>query len=896
MNQSLRISIWNANGLSNKVRELEYFLKFQKIDIMLVSETRFTEKSYVKIVGYTIYTTNHPSGNAHGGTAILIKNTIKHFENHKYIHDYLQSTSIGVQGLNFPLILSAIYCPPRHNIVENQFNAFFEDLGQRFIAGGDWNAKHQYWGSRLNTPRGRQLFKSVMSKNLQCLSTGEPSYWPSDSNRVPDLLDFFVCKGISSNYTHVESLCDLTSDHTPVILTLSMNVILKEDQPKLINNRTDLEYFRQLVESKIDLDIQLQSEYDIDEAVTQLTKAIQTSAWEASPPSRMLPQSYNLYPLYIREKIAERRQLRRQWQNTRYPVDKRRFNRASQEVKRLIRTFRDENFQKYVEGLSPTKDTQYSLWKATKTFKRPKNMVPPLRKTNGSWAQSGDDKANTFAEHLSDVFQPFPSEVININEELEIQDFLQTPFQMAMPIQSFEFDDIFSTIHTEINPMKSPGFDLITGRLLQELPKKALKFITLIFNSIIIVGYFPALWKISQIVMILKPGKNPNEVASYRPISLLSTLSKLFEKLFLKRLKPFLNDIVPNFQYGFREKHSTIEQVHRLVEKINIAFEKRQYCSAAFLDVRQAFDKVWHDGLLYKIKKHLPHSFYHVLKSYLSDRAFQIKYEDCITELYRISSGVPQGSVLGPVLYLLYTCDIPFTDDTITATYADDTAILAIHNDPHLASQYLQQNLNLLQNWMKKWRIRVNETKSSHVTFSLRKGNCDPVRMNDQCLPQVDEVRYLGLHLDRRLTWRRHIVVKRKQLDITFKKMYWLLGRKSKLSRSCKLLVYKSILKPIWTYGIELWGASKNSNIDIIERFQTKTLRNILNIPWYISNKYIYLDIKISTVKQEIRQRSTSYQNRLSVHPNYSAVNLLDNTLNNFVRLRRYNVLDNVYR
>jgi hypothetical protein len=132
--------------------------------------------------------------------------------------------------------------------------------------------------------------------------------------------------------------------------------------------------------------------------------------------------------------------------------------------------------------------------------------------------------------------------------------------------------------------------------------------------------------------------------------------------------------------------------------------------------------------------------------------------------------------------------------------------------------------------------MKVNETKSTHVTFTTRRATCPPVKISDVQLPHSDEVKYLGLHLNRRLAWRKHIFTKRKQLGLTLTKMHWLLGRKSQLSTTNKLLLYKTILKPILTYGIQLWGTASTSNIEILERFQSKVLRIIVDAPWYVPN------------------------------------------------------------
>jgi hypothetical protein len=171
---------------------------------------------------------------------------------------------------------------------------------------------------------------------------------------------------------------------------------------------------------------------------------------------------------------------------------------------------------------------------------------------------------------------------------------------------------------------------------------------------------------------------------------------------------------------------------------------------------------------------------------------------------------------------VLYTAGLPTSPESTTATFADDTAVLATDSDPATASKKLQTNLLAIQNWFKKWRMKANECKSIHVTLT-RKQTCPPVQINNVQLPQKEEVKYHGLHLNRRFTWHKHIFVKRKQLRIILTIMYWLLGRKSKLSTNNKLLLYKSILKPIWTYGIQLWGTASTSNTQILERFQSQT-------------------------------------------------------------------------
>jgi hypothetical protein len=168
----------------------------------------------------------------------------------------------------------------------------------------------------------------------------------------------------------------------------------------------------------------------------------------------------------------------------------------------------------------------------------------------------------------------------------------------------------------------------------------------------------------------------------------------------------------------------------------------------------------------------------------------------------------------------------------------------------------------------------------------MRHATCPPVHFDDVQFPQSDDVKYLGLHLDRRLTWHKRIFTKRKQLGLTLTKIHWLLGRQSHLSTSNKLLLYKTILKSIWTYGIQLWGIGSTSNIEILERFQSKALRMIMDAPWYVPNSLVRRDLHCPTITEEIHRFSSHYGACLRTHPNHLAANLLGEPANR--RLRRY--------
>ena len=294
-----------------------------------------------------------------------------------------------------------------------------------------------------------------------------------------------------------------------------------------------------------------------------------------------------------------------------------------------------------------------------------------------------------------------------------------------------------------LNPRKASGHDQMSNKAIKELPVKGIALISSIFNAILRLEYYPKTWKTSLITLILKPGKPIHETSSYCPISLLPTMSKLFEKLLTNRLLPLLEDLktLPDHQFGFRKQHSAIEQIHRITHNISQTLEKKKYCSAVFLDIQQAFDKVWHDGLLYKLKKILPHTYYSILKFYLTKRQFMIKYLDAITRIFPIEAAIPQDSVLGPLLLSIYTADLPISTEITIATFANDTALLASYANPIIASSTLQRGLDSMEKWFHKWGFKINEKKSTHVTFTLRKQTCPQVSISNITVPNKNTVR-----------------------------------------------------------------------------------------------------------------------------------------------------------
>jgi len=320
-------------------------------------------------------------------------------------------------------------------------------------------------------------------------------------------------------------------------------------------------------------------------------------------------------------------------------------------------------------------------------------------------------------------------------------------------------------------------------------------------------------------------------------------------------------DLIPKFQFGFRSKHSTVQQLLRITEHINTAFEKHCHTGAVFLDISKAFDKVWHEGLLFKLKSiNTPSYLFNIISSFLLDRQFAVKINDNTSDLMPISAGVPQGSKLGPILFNIYVYDIPQSPRTNIALFADDTTIFTESRNIEAITTNLQAHLDTISYWCKKWRIQINASKSVGVIFSLRRHH-SPAQLtfNNVNIPWNSSVKYLGLTLDVRLTWQPHISSKLQQAYQRLSMLYPILNKKSPIQKKCSLLIYKQILRPILTYACPVWGKCATSHISKIQIFQNKVLRIIANAPWFIRNVNLHKDLQIQDIEDHIKALSKNF-------------------------------------
>lgn len=276
-------------------------------------------------------------------------------------------------------------------------------------------------------------------------------------------------------------------------------------------------------------------------------------------------------------------------------------------------------------------------------------------------------------------------------------------------------------------------------------------FLTLIINCCLLLSYFPQKWKHAKVVAIKKPNKPPSQPTSYRPISLLSSISKILERVILTRLTEHLtlNNIIPYQQHGFRPGRSTTTLLHDVTNKIRQAKDSKQSTGMILLDAEKAFDRVWVEGLIFKmIKTNTPHYIIKIVYSFLTNRSFQVWVGNKLSTTKYPKFGVPQGAVLSPTLYSLNIYDIPTAIICELAIFADDVAFYISSRFFKNIEKSLQSAFNKLVSYFKLWKVTINSEKSQAIFFTNRRTKqlpVGPIRLGQNYIEWEQNVKYLGV-------------------------------------------------------------------------------------------------------------------------------------------------------
>lgn len=342
-------------------------------------------------------------------------------------------------------------------------------------------------------------------------------------------------------------------------------------------------------------------------------------------------------------------------------------------------------------------------------------------------------------------------------------------------------------------------------------------------------------------------------------MSLISCVGKVFERIVFKYMFNFLidNDLIYKHQSGFLPKHNTVYQLIEMYDNICQSLEEKQHTCMVFCDISKAFDRVWHKGLLKKLDGYgFKGAFIDWLTSYISNRKQQVIVRAHKSTYSNINAGVPQGSVLGPLLFLLYINDIADNLDSLARLFADDTSISFSSSDTQVIENNINRDLQKLKEWSTKWLTLFNPNKTEVLFISNTLGNESiSIFFDDTQLVPIEAHRHLGVILSNNAKWSNHIASIH---ESCMKKVNVLRKLKYVLNKNTILKIYTCFIRPVLEYACELWDGCTIQDKDKLESVQLEAARIACGLPIFCSKESIYFESGLESLSSRRERRKLS--------------------------------------
>ena len=455
--------------------------------------------------------------------------------------------------------------------------------------------------------------------------------------------------------------------------------------------------------------------------------------------------------------------------------------------------------------------------------------------------------AQSFNNFFSNIGSTLANKIPKSNKDhIHYLNKINKEFTRSLFLSDISEDDIIKIINGLRNC--SAGPDLIKPMTLQKGVLPLLHIYQLSFQN----GIFPDELKLAKVVPIFKK-EDESKLTNYRPISLLSVFSKILERLMANRLVDFIEkySILSEEQFGFRKGRSTYMAVINFLKKVQSSIENKEHCIGIYIDLSKAFDTVNHEILLDKLRHYgirgTVHSWF---KSYLSNRKQFTCYNDNSSDLCTINCGVPQGSILGPILFILYINDIIQSSDILNFTiFADDTNILASHKDVNTLTTTMNHELIHLDDWLRANRLSLNLEKTKCMFFhnsKIKINNQPRLYIRNHKIDCVRHTNFLGLIIDETLTWREHI----KHIKLKISRVTGILYKvRDKLNFNALKSIYYSLVQSNINYCLLIWGSSAKNDMDSIFKIQKRYIKMATYNDWRTPSEPLFKKFKLLKLK-----------------------------------------------
>ena len=836
---------WNCNGLRNHQQELKQHLASENdrnYDIICIQETRLKAEHSFSLPGYQSVRKDRIN-NKGGGLLTLIRDGISFTIN--TLNSEIEAINVKIKLINGYISVVNLYLPPATCLSSNDLAIFFQP---KTLIVGDLNAKSKLWGSEFPDARGKIIESLIDEKNFTVLNNGQPTYL--HHNGTLTHLDVAMADSTVANKGRFWVINNtLGSDHNPTVTRLFEPEVYLQGDTYPLNNRLRLDranwnHFKEkckLTFSNLD-----QSE-NIDTLADNVRMAIDKALSGTIPRYGVSNKKSRLTPLpYWNEScqtaVKDRNRARNKFAKNKNDENHNTYKILKGKAQYTIKSAAKKHWEDYCTSLNS--DTRMSeAWKMAKRMNGQKSShtIPTIIHNNLN-IESNSDKAELFATTFADIssdknytneFRKYMDIINSLPEEKIFKTSDNIPEARINKLNQINEPFNLGELRRAIRGAKrgsAPGDDNIPYEVIQKLPKKAVKIILALYNQIWSTGTFPNSWKHAVINPVLKQGKDPSSVYSYRPISLTSTLCKILERLVTDRLTYFMESehLINNLQSGFRKNRCTTDHILRLQDEINKNIRFKGYTVAVFIDFKSAFDMLWHKGLLIKLSKcGVKGNMFKFIENFLTNRSIQVRINQTVSNTHFLDNGTPQGSIISPLLFAIMINDLPDKLHDVNASlFADDSCIFKSGYNLKLITDKIQENLNCLQTWCNNWGFNISLEKTSVVLFTHRRESLpETLKLCGGSIKEVKTARFLGVIFDQKLNWNSHIsyITEKCKKRLNFMRM--ISGQTWGASKKNLILIYRALIRSVLDYGSVAYDSASAALKSKLDSIQYQALR-----------------------------------------------------------------------
>lgn len=825
---------WNCNGYFSKLNNLKILIQQFYPCIICIQESRLIPKNKVSLNTYTAYRHDYISRNHYTGSNGVI--TLVHkslYSSPLPLNTDLQAVAVNVFHPNFGYVsVCNVYIS--HDVVLSLSNlvSLYNQLPKPCFIVGDFNSHHPLWGSPDHNPRGLTVEDFLINNNNICLlNDGSPTFFHL-GHKVFSHVDLSLVSDSLLPHLFWSIHEDLNfSDHFPIIISFppSLNYSINDSFRPWAYARADWCKYQEVISSRIEEIVQFNN---INDSVAQLNNIILDASSQYIPKCIFRKKCVPWWTREIGNLIKQRKKAFKIYRKHPSIDNFIEFKKLRAKARLLINSQRNVHWVSFLSSIDRPVD-QKTMWNQLRRIKGkyPYNPITIIVNSASETISNPLLQCEIFAQHFAHI-----SKSINYDQDFQIlKNRIENEpiMNLSENNEPYNIEFNYNELDLALKNCKSSatGPDLISYPMIKNLSTKSKEHLLALYNEIWLNGEFPDVWKTSIIIPILKPERNPKDPMNYRPISLISCVSKILEKMVNSRLGWILehNGLLSTRQNGCIPNRSTLDSLALIQHTILKGFASKEKVVAISLDIEKAFDLTWRYKVLLKLKDWgIKGRLFKFLEQFLNDRKIQVKIKNCLSSPVLLENGILQGSSLSATLWNIVISDIIqcFPLPVNYTIYVDDILIYMSHPNLKLIEETLQAALNNLILWSKSNGPKFSEEKTKLIVFSKRKFKHQlMLNFNGVILQESNEIKLLGMIMDARLKWKNHINFIKARANKAMNILQVLNNKNNGVSRQVLLRLYKTYVRPIIEYGAPIYNSAPKALLDKLEPIQNTALR-----------------------------------------------------------------------